>query len=117
MMHRYTFPVVHYYGEDDDDYTVTQCSARIYPVKLSSEPYEAELNAMGKSFHLIFGSQTNGNFLCVPNWHMGCELSSLDDVSWNLNSILTDREYPMDFELSTAIAYALRELGGMINQN
>ena len=44
---------------------------------------EAEISGKGSSFHVITGSSSNGFFLCVPNWRIGCELSHLDDVFWN----------------------------------
>lgn len=45
--------------------------------------YEAIINGNGNSFHVIAGPQINGNFLCIPNWQIGCELSRLSDVFWN----------------------------------
>lgn len=42
----------------------------------------------GKSYHVIYGTQVNGGFCCIPNWGVGCELSSYwDDIMWNTDSI------------------------------
>ena len=50
------------------------------PLKTDKEPYEAIVSAEGYSFHILFGSQIGGMFLCIPGWHMGCELSHLNDI-------------------------------------
>lgn len=49
--------------------------------------YEAIIEGKGSSFHVIVGPQINGNFLCIPNWQIGCELASLSDVFWNSEQI------------------------------
>lgn len=41
----------------------------------------------GNYYSVIFGEYTNGGFCCIPNWEVGCELSSVDDVFWNKTSI------------------------------
>jgi hypothetical protein len=46
-------------------------------------PYEAELNARGSYFHLLFGKHAFGNYLCIPNWGIGMELATLTDGFWN----------------------------------
>ncbi|MDK2962225.1 MAG: hypothetical protein PWP20_1351, partial [Eubacteriaceae bacterium] len=46
-------------------------------------PYELELSAKGQRFHLLFGKHTYGNFLCIPNWDIGCELADYSDTFWN----------------------------------
>lgn len=77
--------------------------------KLRLKRYEAVISAEGSQFHIIFGSCQNGSFLCIPGWHTGCELSYLDDVFWNHESILGSDER-FGYENATAIAYALKEL-------
>ena len=49
----------------------------------TGELCEAELEARGSYFHLIVGRHTYGNFVCIPNWNVGTEVSGLDDVFWN----------------------------------
>ena len=49
--------------------------------------YEADIQGNGYSFHVIVGPQVNGRFLCIPNWHVGCELAALSDVFWNSEQI------------------------------
>ena len=48
-----------------------------------TDPYEVEASARGSEFHIICGSHRYGNYLCVPNWDIGMELSELDDILWN----------------------------------
>ncbi len=110
----YQYPVVYLDGEDPEDALVQQEQGILIPVRLDREPYEAIVEARGYSFHILFGSQMNGNFLCIPNWNTGCELASLSDRSWNLDSLLkTDH---LDYEESTAIIEALSILSRLIQQ-
>ena len=107
------FPVVSFYGDEYDDYEITYYKGKIKLINLTEAPYEATVCAFGKSFHLIFGYQSNGMFLCVPNANLGCELAQLSDVNWNLTSIL-DMELRVNYEEATALAYALYEIGQLI---
>ena len=109
----FCFPVITFYGDEYDDYEIAYHEGRINPINLSGVPYEATVFVFEKSFHLIFGYQSNGMFLCVPNANLGCELSRLTDVNWNIDAIL-DREQRVNYEEATALAYALCELGRLI---
>ena len=109
----YTYPVVYFYDDDFEESEIIKRKGRIRPIRMEKEPYEAEVLAEGYSFHILFGSQINGNFLCIPNWHTGCELAALSDIPWNLNSIMGDKE-SVSYEDATAIAYALNELNKVI---
>ena len=42
--------------------------------------YEAEINGRGTYFHILAGRHKYGNYLCIPNHDIGCELS---DIFWN----------------------------------
>lgn len=78
-----------------------------------SIPYEFEVNARGSSFHLLVGKHAYGNYLCIPNWSIGTELSFLSDQFWNTGRLKT--EYP---ELSNpdiiSIVNALAAIGKQI---
>ena len=63
--------------------SVSELSGKIIPVSLSEQPYEMILEIDGYSYHMIFGRQTNGWFICVPNWDIGTELSYPTDTFWN----------------------------------
>lgn len=82
---RFWYPVP---CEDDQESGALHKEGRIRVVNLHHEPYEVHLNTNGYSFHLIFGSQENGHFLCIPDWNVGCELGPYDDRFWNTSSIL-----------------------------
>ena len=106
---RYWYPVVYLDEDDPEDTLVVRKQGRILPFRLDREPYEADVEACGSCFHLLFGTQVNGMFLCIPDWHVGCELSDLSDRSWNLDSLLkADR---LDYEESTAVVWALSNIG------
>ncbi|MEQ8156519.1 MAG: DUF6618 family protein [Clostridiaceae bacterium] len=52
-------------------------------LKRNIHPYEMEVSARGSYFHIIFGRHAYGNFLCIPNWDVGCELVDYSDTFWN----------------------------------
>jgi hypothetical protein len=114
MILTYDYPVVYLYDDDYNDSEVLIQRAEIKPIQLDRQPYEAVVNANGFSFHIIFGKQCNGHYLCIPNWHTGCELAELNDVSWNLHSLIHNEE-SLSYEDSTAVVYALRELSCYIS--
>lgn len=113
MMIPYQYPVVYFHGDDPEDSEVIQREGYIEPLRIRREPYEAVVTAEGYSFHILFGSHCSGKFLCIPNWHMGCELSYLDDVFWNHESIM-GKDESFGYENATAISYALKELKNVI---
>lgn len=63
------------------------CSPRQWEGSLEipkkGNPCEAELYARGIQFHLLVGRHSYGNYLCIPDWDIGTELSSLADTFWN----------------------------------
>ena len=60
--------------------------------------YEAVITARGTSFHVIAGKYQNGNYLCVPNMDLGCELSHFSDTFWNAERIRQHLDNPVDVE-------------------
>lgn len=119
MILSYTFPVATFYSDDYElgDYDVETYEGKIQTIQLEEEPYEAHVNARGLNFHILFGHQINGWFLCIPNWKTGCELAHPSDLAWNLNTIIElSHNSRMNYEDCTAIAYAIKELSGHINQ-
>ena len=110
----FEFPVVYSYSDDPEDAEVSYYKGAIKPIQLDHEPYEMTLEAQGYSFHLIFGSQINGNFLCIPNWQFGCELAELTDRNWNLESMMHTTSQ-LDYEDATAIVWGLSLASKYIN--
>lgn len=45
--------------------------------------YEAEIHGRGTYFHVLAGQHKYGNYLCIPNHDVGCELSDFSDIFWN----------------------------------
>lgn len=109
---QYWYPVVYLDENDYEDSVVVRQHGSIIPYRLDREPYEAKVNAGASSFHLIFGHQVSGMFLCIPDWNIGCEFSELSDRDQNLDSLLkTDR---LDYEDSTAIVWALYSINSLL---
>ena len=65
--------------------------ATLRPLK-EDPPYEFEVSARGSRFHLLVGRHMYGNYLCIPNWGIGTEISLLSDCFWNSEHLKT--EYP-----------------------
>ncbi len=110
----YTYPVVYCCGDNLEDSKIIHKEGYIKTVQLDREPFEADINAEGSSFHIVFGSHCNGNFLCIPNWHVGCELAKFTDIQWNLDSLMGDAE-SFDYDNATAVVYALNKINDIIN--
>ena len=53
---------------------------QIKEIKGVKENCEMEVNARGSYFHVIFGSHSYGNYVCIPNWNVGVngKLKSID---------------------------------------
>ena len=78
----------------------------IHVINLENQPYEIEIMANGYCFHTIFGkSNMKNDFLCIPNWNLGCELVSYKDRHWNINSIAHTGK--ISYEDACAIGNAL----------
>jgi len=60
---------------------------QIHMIK-SKEPYEMNLDVNGNRYHMIVGSHSYGNYLCIPNWSIGSELASLCDTFWNTEQLM-----------------------------
>ncbi len=61
----------------------TRWTATISPITHSRSFYEVEITGRGSTFHVIAGPKSNGHFLCIPNWEVGCELAAYNDIFWN----------------------------------
>ena len=45
--------------------------------------YEVEITGRGTYFHAIIGKHRDGQYICIPNHDVGCELSNYSDAFWN----------------------------------
>lgn len=114
MNSTFEFPVIYFHSDDPEDAEILKEKAKLRTIQTNQEPYEANVETMGSSFHLIFGHQINGFFLCIPNWQFGCELARLDNEDWNINSMLS-RTTRITYEHATAIARALSLIEKQLN--
>ena len=74
-----------------------------------SEIIETDVTARGSSFHMLVGKYQYGNFICIPDWGIGTELSHLSDRFWNLERLTCT--YPkLSLVEAISIADALVEL-------
>lgn len=83
----------------------------IQPLRLDTQPYEADLSLNGNSYHVIFGRHINGWFLCIPNHQIGVELAHPSDRFWNQESLV---HAGISVKEAKAIAGALKELAEYI---
>lgn len=115
METEFRYPVVTCYSDDDpEDTDVTYEKGTIRTINIKDDPYEMTVDTADHSYHLIFGHQINGNFLCIPNWQFGCELSyRLSDVDWNFES-MRKRYSEITFEETTAIVTAIALIAKVI---
>lgn len=108
----FQYPYFVFNEDDPENSDIIPREACIHPLNLSHEPYEAILIDGEKNFHMIFGGQANGNFLCIPNCFIGCELSSYANVHWNDLSLTEAADYNgrLNYNDVSAICYALKTL-------
>jgi len=52
-----------------------------------SNPVELEVTSRYSKFHILCGRHAYGNYICIPNWGIGTELSGLCDSFWNLERL------------------------------
>lgn len=58
-------------------------TGELHLLRGGSGQYEAEINGRGTYFHILAGRHKYGNYLCIPNHDVGCELSRFSDIFWN----------------------------------
>jgi len=44
---------------------------------------ELDISGRGTRFHVIIGKHQYGQYICIPNHGIGCELAKLSDKFWN----------------------------------
>lgn len=58
-------------------------TGELHLLRAAPGQYEAEINGRGTYFHILAGRHKYGNYLCIPNHDVGCELSDLSNIFWN----------------------------------
>lgn len=73
-----------------------------------------ELKIESKSGFIIIVGKTNyGNFICIPDYNIGCHLSTLQDLFWNTERLLMI----MNKVDGITVAHALKAISGYIDFN
>lgn len=86
-------------------------TGEINKIKGVKENCEMEVTARDYYFHVIFGAHSYGNYVCIPNWNVGCELADYSDIFWNterLSKIISTAD-------AITIATAIKEAGQILN--
>lgn len=73
----------------------------------SGQAYEYEIRSDGNYYHIIIGKHQYGNYIIIPNWNVGSELSCLSDHFWNEEHLCHSGMPPAD---SKRISIALKEI-------
>jgi hypothetical protein len=82
----------------------------ISAVKGDRKKCEFEIRSRGHYYHVIVGTHAFGNFVCIPNWNVGCELSDFSDLFWNVER-LTKCFRKTD---AITVATAIKNVGNII---
>lgn len=72
------------------------------------EVHHIGIDYNGNYYSVIFGKYVNGGFCSIPNFGVGCELSSFSGVFWNTDSL---GRVLKSKRAAKAIAMAIAELG------
>ena len=70
-----------YYQCSNPDSNEKNWTGHIRPLNINRN--EFEVTARGSTFHLLVGKHAYGKYLCIPNWRIGTEISSLSDSFWS----------------------------------
>lgn len=109
MSVQYPFPAISYESqctEKKELFTWNGTVQLLWPNQLSM--IEAEVNARGHRFHVLTGRHNCGGWLCIPDWNIGCELSTLNDRFWNFSSL---KNAGLNIWEASSIADALAAIG------
>lgn len=68
--------------------------------------FEVAINLNGNFYLVIIGEHINGYFCCIPNWHVGCEMSDPNDTFYNVERLT---ETGLDVETAKALAAEIRK--------
>ncbi len=88
-------------------------SVEISHIKTIKNCYSIDVTGHGSSFHIIFGKSNKGNYLCIPEWNVGCELASFSDSFWNQERL----EQQLSKTDAITIAIAIKEASQFISKN
>lgn len=90
-------------------------SGVIHLVNISHEPYEISVCAGCKSFNIVFGSKSDGHFLCIPEYGLGCRLGPYSGRFFN-QSVISGSCH-LEYQDACAIANALSLIEFMLGKD
>jgi hypothetical protein len=64
------------------------------------------------SLRVLVGQSTSGLFACLPDFSVGCHLSTLNDTFYNSEKLIHALDNAVD---GTTVAYALKALASVLN--
>ena len=50
--------------------------------------FEANIDACGSCYLVIYGRHVNGYFCAIPNWHISCEMAEPSDTFYNFERLI-----------------------------
>jgi hypothetical protein len=68
---------------DDSGKQTKRWKGNLRILRKADAVYELAIDGRGTYFHVIAGTHSYGNFICIPNHDVGCELADYSDVFWN----------------------------------
>lgn len=88
----------------------THWTGVVSSIKGNRKKCEFEIRSRGHYYHVIIGAHDFGNFVCIPNWDVGCELSDSSDLFWNLERL----ERGFSKTNAITVATAIKNVGTVI---
>jgi len=94
----------------------SQWTGSIKRISQNRNLIEMEIDSRGSYFHILVGKHRYGNFICIPNWGIGTELSRLNDRFWNLERLAN--LYPQVHHVDLiSVVDGLKELSNILDEN
>lgn len=72
-------------------------------IKKEGKTIAVEITGKGSQMVAVIGEYIYGNYICIPNWGVGCPLASLDDRFWNREQLERYMSRPDAITVSEAL--------------
>lgn len=69
--------------------------------------FEANFEANGNNFLVIYGKHANGYFIAIPNWGVCCEAASAEDTFYNAEKL---RAVGLSTKTAHVLANAIKKM-------
>lgn len=74
---------------------------------------EAKIEGRGSTMHVIIGKYAYGNYICIPGWNVGSDLSELTDYFWNKERLGQQMSQPDAITVAEALRMISTKKKGM----